>query len=173
MSFGPTASGMVSWCVPPPWCAGAVDDKKAVSVMSEQDYGAAFEDDGVLTPADSLDADDLKADVLDTGLDAGDGYRGATRFGTTEAEGRRGESLDQLLAEEEPEPGPDAPWTDEETPSDEGGIWAPRSGRLVAPDEGAHSASEGDAVASDVGIAGGAAGAEEAAVHLTDEPPFT
>ena len=62
------------------------------------------EDDGVLEPSDSLDGDDLTADVLDTGIDAGEGYRGATRYGTTAEEERRGESLDQLLAEEEPEP---------------------------------------------------------------------
>ena len=59
------------------------------------------------------------------------------------------------------------------------GEWAtgvrqePRSGRLVAPDEGAHSDAESDAVARDVGIDGGAAGAEEAAVHVTDGPPFS
>jgi hypothetical protein len=39
----------------------------------------------------------------------------------------------------------------------------------VAEDEGAHPDSEPDLVAHDVGIDGGAAGAEEAAVHLTDE----
>ena len=45
----------------------------------------------------------------------------------------------------------------------------PRAGRLVAEDEGAHADSEPDLVAQDVGIDGGGAGAEEAAVHLTDE----
>jgi hypothetical protein len=39
----------------------------------------------------------------------------------------------------------------------------------VAEDEGAHPDSESDLVAQDVGIDGGGAGAEEAAVHLTDE----
>ena len=45
----------------------------------------------------------------------------------------------------------------------------PRAGRLVAEDEGSHPDRESDLVAQDVGIDGGAAGAEEAAVHLTDE----
>ena len=45
----------------------------------------------------------------------------------------------------------------------------PRSGRLVAEDEGTHPDTEPDLVAQDVGIDGGAATAEEAAVHLTDE----
>ena len=127
------------------------------------------EDDGVLEPSDSLDGDDLTADVLDTGIDAGEGYRGATRFGTTADEERRGESLDQLLAEEEPEATTDDEWTDEDSPRDDDHTADRRSGRLVAPDEGAHVDEESDAVASDVGIDGGAAGAEEAAVHVIEE----
>ena len=127
------------------------------------------EDDGVLEPSDSLDGDDLTADVLDTGIDAGEGYRGATRFGTTAEEERRGESLDQLLAEEEPEATTDDEWTDEDNPRDDDHTTEPRSGRLVAPDEGAHGDEESDAVALDVGIDGGAAGAEEAAVHVIEE----
>jgi hypothetical protein len=127
------------------------------------------EDDGVLEPSDSLDGDDLTADVLDTGIDAGEGYRGATRYGTTADEERQGESLDQLLAEEEPEPTPEDEWTDEDNPQDDDHTPDPRSGRLVAPDEGAHGDEESDSVASDVGIDGGAAGAEEAAVHVIEE----
>jgi hypothetical protein len=141
--------------------------------MTESDYDESFEDDGVLEPADSLESDDLTGDVLDTGVDAGDAYRGATRFGTTPEEERRGESLDQLLAEEEPDIGPDAPWTDEEAPTDEDRAWERRAGRLVAADQGAHPDDESEAVATEVGIDGGAASAEEAAVHLTDDPPFT
>jgi len=126
------------------------------------------EDDGVLEPSDTLDGDDLTADVLDTGIDAGEGYRGANRFGTTAEEERRGESLDQLLAEEEPE-ATDDEWTDEDNPRDDDHPTDRRSGRLVAPDEGAHDDDESDAVASDVGIDGGAAAAEEAAVHVIEE----
>ena len=46
---------------------------------------------------------------------------------------------------------------------------AARSGRLVAPDEGAHEDEEEALVATDVGIDGAAASAEEAAVHIVDE----
>lgn len=138
--------------------------------MSESDdRGEPLEDDGVLDPADSLNDDDLRADVLDTGIDAGDRYSAATRFGTTSAEERRGESLDQLLAEEEPDTGPDEPWNDEDQPSDDGSGPSPRSGRLVAPDEGAHSDEDASAFAFDVGIDGGGAAAEEAAVHIVEE----
>ena len=127
------------------------------------------EDDGVLDPSDSLDGDDLRSDVLDTGIDAGEGYRGATRFGTTAEEERRGESLEQLLDEEEPEVVADDEWTDEDSPRDDDHTSDPRSGRLVTPDEGAHGDEETDAVAFDVGIDGGGAAAEEAAVHVIDE----
>jgi hypothetical protein len=133
--------------------------------MSEQDLDGPGEDDGVLEPADTLESDDLRGDVLDTGIDAGEGYRGATRFGTTAEEELRGESLDELLAEEEPDAGPDEPWSDEDDPSDDERPSEPRSGRLVAPDDGAHPDVEDNAVAVDVG--------KDGAVHLTDEPPFS
>ena len=44
-----------------------------------------------------------------------------------------------------------------------------RAGRLVAPDEGAHPDEETDEIATDVGRAGYASSAEEAAVHIRDE----
>jgi len=141
--------------------------------MSERDYDGDSEDDGVLEPADSLETDDLRADVLDTGVDAGEGYRGANRFGTTWQEERSGESLDQLLAEEEPEQTVHGVWTDEEVPSDDDRTGFARSGRLVAPDEGSQPDREGDAVAFDAGVDGGGAAAGEAAMNETDEPPYS
>jgi Family of unknown function (DUF5709) len=45
-----------------------------------------------------------------------------------------------------------------------------RAGRLVEPDEGLESDTEKDLIAYDAGISGAGASAEEAAVHLTDEP---
>jgi hypothetical protein len=139
--------------------------------QGEQSYDDTAEDDGVLEPADTLDGDDLRGDVLDTGIDAGEGYRGATRYGTTADEEERGESLDQLLAEEEPDQ-VDEEWTDEDAPSDDDRPQSPRAGRLVAPDQGTQQDLESDAVALDVGIDGAGASAEEAAMHETDEPPF-
>ncbi|MEO7981177.1 MAG: DUF5709 domain-containing protein [Sporichthyaceae bacterium] len=130
------------------------------------------EDDGVLEPSDTLDDDDLRADVLDTGIDAGESYRGATRYGVTAEEARDGETLDQLLAEEEPDAVDDGEWSDEDDPRDDGSETRPRAGRLVAPDEGAHSDDETDLVAFDAGVDGAGASAEEAAVHVTDDPPY-
>ena len=46
----------------------------------------------------------------------------------------------------------------------------PRAGRLVAGDRGLGPDEEGDSVAEDAGIDYGAAGAEEAAIHVTDDP---
>ncbi len=45
----------------------------------------------------------------------------------------------------------------------------PAPGRLVADDEGAHPDAEADLVAHDAGIDGGAATAEEAAVHVVED----
>lgn len=83
-----------------------------------------------------------------------------TRFGMTEAEELEGESLDQRLAEEEPDVF-DRVGVDESV--------EPRAGRLVAPDEGAHQDEEADLVATDVGTAGYASSAEEAAMHVVGE----
>jgi hypothetical protein len=46
-----------------------------------------------------------------------------------------------------------------------------RAGRLVAPDEGTSEDLEKDEVADDVGIDGGAASAEEAAMHIVADEP--
>jgi Family of unknown function (DUF5709) len=141
--------------------------------MSEQDPDEVSEDEGVLEPSDSLETDDLRADVLDTGVDAGEGYRGATRYGTTSLEERQGESLDQLLAEEEPDQPGDGPWTDEDVPSDDDRTSFPRSGRLTTSADDSAAETDGEAVAFDAGVDGGGAAAEEAAMHETDEPPFS
>ena len=45
-----------------------------------------------------------------------------------------------------------------------------RAGRLVAEDEGVRTDTEKDLVATDVGIDGAGAGAEEAAVHVEEDP---
>jgi uncharacterized protein DUF5709 len=133
-------------------------------------------DDGVLDSSDTLeDSEDPYEDPLDTGIEPADKWSPGERFGTTLAEERSGESLDQLLAEEEPDADPyqdpdpaaesDLPREGPE-PYDE---QQPRAGRLVQEDEGAHPDTEPDLVAEDVGIDAGAASAEEAAVHVTDE----
>jgi uncharacterized protein DUF5709 len=141
-----------------------------------------IDDEGVLDPSDTLDGEP-DGDPLEAGYLPTDRWSAGMRFGSTEAEERAGESLDQLLAEEEPditldaaEEDPDEAAGEDEDAGDEDvdGLLLddgpdPRAGRLVAEDEGAHSAEESDLVASDVGIDGGAASAEEAAVHVVDD----
>jgi Family of unknown function (DUF5709) len=48
-------------------------------------------------------------------------------------------------------------------------VGSARAGRLVAPDQGFGEDADADLVADDVGIDGGAASAEEAAVHIIDD----
>ena len=126
-----------------------------------------IEDEDQLDAQDSLDGDDLRADPLDTGFSPPDHQPRNTRYGTTEREQLEGETLDQRLAEEEADISADddpiADFDYDDRPAD------PRSGRLVAPDEGAHSDQESDEIAYDVGIDGAAASAEEAAVHVIEE----
>jgi hypothetical protein len=126
-----------------------------------------LEDDGVLDASDTLDGE-VGEDPLDAGYIPPDRWSAGEGFGTTLAEERAGESLDQLLAEEEPEPDPYAD-ADLRPDGAAGNQAQPRSGRLVADDEGAHPDAEADLVAHDVGIDGGAATAEEAAMHVQDE----
>jgi len=144
-----------------------------------------IDDEGVLDASDTLDGEPGD-DPLDAGYLPTDRWSAGMRYGSTEAEERAGESLDQLLAEEEPditldpeeERADEAAGTDEEDEDagdeDVDGLLLddgpdPRAGRLVAEDEGTHSDQEADLVAHDAGIDGGAASAEEAAVHVVDD----
>jgi Family of unknown function (DUF5709) len=149
------------------------DDPTGLDQVDEMTIGA--ENDDQLSDEDTLE-DDPTGDPLDTGIIPADRSVPGDEYGTTEAEARAGEPLDMLLAEEEPDIDPyaEAEREDEEADSEaelleEEDEPDPRAGRLVAEDEGAHPDAEADLVASDVGIDAGAAGAEEAAVHIVGE----
>jgi hypothetical protein len=148
---------------------------------------ADLEDDGVLDASDTLEGDPGD-DPLDTGIAPPDRWSAGEGFGTTETEERTGESLDQLLAEEEPDTDPYAGDEPRDVPTRQGAqtgeneqdededtyalfddVADPRAGRLVTENEGIGPDEEPDLVARDVGIDAGAAGAEEAAVHVVDE----
>lgn len=125
-------------------------------------YEGGVEDAEDRDPAENLTGDGSRESLdepEDTRYDPPDHRPASTRYGTTLAEQQAGESLDQRLAQEEPD-------VDAE---DAAPVDGSRAGRLVAPDEGAHGDTESDAVATDVGRAGYAASAEEAAVHWVDE----
>lgn len=123
------------------------------------------------------------ADPFDEGASPPERPLAVEHEGTTAQEQNEGESLDDRLREEVPDPAlgrnlggegdgiGDALDSDGEPLDDEVGDG--RAGRLVAPDEGAHEDAEKDLLASDVGIDGAAASAEEAAVHIVPDEDET
>lgn len=136
---------------------------------SRQDSGSTIDPENynAAEQLDQLEAEDSQiggSDPLETGYSPPERPLGM----------REELTLDQRLAEEVPDTGADQDGDglgdlaggDGEPRDDQ--VGAARSGRLVAPDEGAHADREHDAVAEDVGIDGGAASAEEAAVHVVD-----
>src|SRR5262249_35023344 len=151
---------------------------------------ADLEDYQVLDSTDTLDGPPGD-DPLDRGVVTPDRWSAGGRYETTDEE-QEGESLDQHLAEEEPdvladvededadEP-PDDIGPDENAPEedvrryslDEGAD--PRAGRLVDEEEVSYDtddaalAARDDLVAYDAGIDSGGATAEEAAVHEVDD----
>jgi hypothetical protein len=139
-----------------------------------QPDGSEIQDDaGLLDAEDTLENDGV-GDPLDRGWSPPERPWAVEHTGVTAAERHMGETLDQRLAEERPdllEPDGDGigdcDGTDGELLDEE--VGTARSGRLVAPDEGAHEDEESALVATDVGIDGAAASAEEAAIHIVDE----
>jgi hypothetical protein len=137
---------------------------------------------------DSLVDDRGLAEPLDEGYSPPEKWSAAQGFGNTPLEESQGESLDQRVeqeiaepdpyerAEEEAERGDLGPLVAEDSADGEAvqadleGEGGNRAGRLVAEDEGVRTDTEKDLVAEDVGIDGAAAGAEEAAVHVVEDP---
>jgi hypothetical protein len=127
------------------------------------------DDSGLLEPEDSLDDRGVR-DVLDEGWSPPERPWAVTGWGTTSREEADGEALEARLARELPD---GVVWdgdglgdtsdTDGELRDDEVGDL--RAGRLVVSGDG----FDGDLYAVDAGIDGGAASAEEAAVHLVAE----
>lgn len=148
--------------------------------MSNGEFGSgpaageySVADENQLPSEDTL-IDRGVSDVLDEGYSPPERSFSRAAFGSTE-------TLDQRLAEEEPDPASrigDPLDEDEQWQSDAAEreaefpghreIGRARAGRLVAPDLSFGEDTESDLVAEDVGISGGAASAEEAAVHIID-----
>lgn len=134
--------------------------------------------DDQLQSDDTLD-DRGVDDVLDEGMSPPEHPSRAMARGTTAAEDAAGETIDERLEQEEPDPvahldysapsPEDEPSDDDanddvnDDPSDRGEIGDERTGRLVADEDGI----DGDGI--DAGIDAGAASAEEAAMHTVDE----
>jgi Family of unknown function (DUF5709) len=139
---------------------------------------AAGDDDvdggGQLQPADTL-IDRGVDDTLDEGYSPPERPYPPSAFALTE-------TMDQMVSEEEQDPASrlnvlfdereqqraDEAEREAEFP-ERREVGGARAGRLVAPDWGFGEDTEAELVAQDVGISGGAASAEEAAVHIIDD----
>src|ERR1700759_4691886 len=105
------------------------------------EYAAAnASGDDPLTPSDTLTGDD-RLDPLDAGYSPPDREPRALRYGVTADEEIRGESLDDKLAEEEP----DVSDVDDDEDTDFDAA-DPIAGRLVRPDEGFKPDREADEI---------------------------
>ncbi len=142
----------------------------------------SVDDEDQLQPEDTL-IDRGVDDVLDEGYSPPERPSGPTARGLTAADQQRHETIDERILQEEPDPisaygapedesgeqarreriGGDDP--DSIDPADDfvGQAGRRRSGRLVAD-----ARDYDDRFADDVGIDGGAASAEEAAMHIFD-----
>ncbi len=141
-----------------------------------------LEDYEILDSSDTLDGPPGD-DPLDRGVATPERWSAAMRFGSTASEQEAGESLDQLLAEEEPdtvadeddEPD-DESWDENATDEDVDRFMSqqgadPRAGRLIEAEEDDDDGlvADDDLIAEDAGVDGGGATAEEAAVHVVDD----
>ena len=139
-----------------------------------------LEDYEVLDGSDTLDGNPGD-DPLDRGVAAPDRWTAAMRYAMDGEEDS--ESLDELLAEEEPDLDDDSAddWDENATARDVSRLERdydadPRAGRLVTGDADTDDPEDtlrdgvAELVARDTGIDGGGASAEEAAVHLIGDP---
>ncbi|MEW2504202.1 DUF5709 domain-containing protein [Amycolatopsis sp. CA-161197] len=124
-------------------------------------------DTGVLDPEDTLE----DGDPYDEGYSPPEKPLAVREWGMTAAEELAGESWEGRLARELPDLAyddsddlGDTTDTDGELLDDE--VGDARAGRLVAQDAGFGPDTDEELYASDAGIDGGAASAEEAAVHI-------
>lgn len=158
----------------------------------DADAVASLESDDVGYDQDNALGEGGEDDVIQRSWVAPDRPMGAGSHGETAAEQAEGSSLDQRLEAELPErdgrragdeilpeqqplddalgedvAAEDLVHTDDPEGSEVGDL---RAGRLVEPDEGVREDVDADMVATDVGIDNGAATAEEAAMHVVEEP---
>jgi hypothetical protein len=127
---------------------------------SVYEAGDAVGDSDIRDPLDDLTGDDPD-ELEQIGYSPPEREPYNLRHVPTPFEERQGESLDDHLAEEEPDVGvDDVDLAEADAPA----------GRLLAPDEGFGEDVEAEEIAEDVGPAGYARTAEEAAMHVVDDP---
>src|SRR6188472_2125392 len=127
---------------------------------TENYHGYSVDDeDQPQSTGDSLVDDRGLDEPLDEGFSPPEKWSAAQGFGNTPLEEELGETLDQRLAQEEPEPDP-YELAASETEDVGGEVGTERAGRLVDEDEGLGPDEEKDLVGDDVGIDGAGASAE-------------
>jgi len=150
---------------------GATADTAATddTTPNESYHGYSVDDeDQPMDTEDSLVDDRGLPEPMDEGYSPPEKWSVAEGYGNTPLEEELGETLDQRLAQEVPEPDPYEQAAREQ--EDVGGeVGDARAGRLVGEDQGLGPDEEKDLVAEDVGIDGAGASAEEAAVHVIDD----
>ena len=137
-------------------------------MFGDSGYEQGDPDQETFDPVDNLTGDDPD-EFMQTGYSPPEREPHHLRDFPTAAEELRGPSLDQALAAEEPDVGADDAADAADGDLDEaadGDEPEPRAGRLVAPNEGFGPDEEADEIATDVGPAGYASSAEEAAMHI-------
>ena len=136
---------------------------------NREDYGSySVDDEDQLQSEDTLN-DRGVDDILDEGYSPPEKWSVGQGYGNTPLEEELGETLDQRIAQEEPEPDPYAEEDVEDL--DDGEVGSARAGRLVAPDAGAGEDEDSEMFADDAGIDGAGASAEEAAMHVVNDWP--
>lgn len=131
---------------------------------TETNEYVAEPDSNQLPEEDTLDDRGLD-DALDEGVSPPEKPSEPMREGFTASDERDGDTLDERLAREQPDYDADPTVGGGENVGGE--VGDARAGRLT-DDSGLADEIDDDVTATDVGIDGGAAGAEEAAVHVVD-----
>ncbi|WP_040161180.1 DUF5709 domain-containing protein [Nigerium massiliense] len=127
--------------------------------------GAGDDNLDQLQPEDTLVSRGVD-DVLDEGYVAPDNWSPGQGFGNTPNEMRRGETIEQRTEQEQPEVVKEhVPWN---PAGEDRQVGDKRAGRLVDVNGGQGVDNESESIGRDVGIDGGAASAEEAAMHIID-----
>jgi hypothetical protein len=149
----------------------STDPAEPVGPSDPESYGDySVDDENQPSNLEDLGDPDVE-DELDRGYSPPERYSAGQGFGNTPYEEASGETLEQRVAQEEPEPDPyaEAETREGDEDLDDGEVGAERAGRLVDPGEGSGEDTESDLIGFDVGIDGAAASAEEAAVHVVPE----
>jgi hypothetical protein len=161
--------------------AASVDDTGDIKGKESYHGYSVDDEDQPQSSGDSLVDDRGLPNPLDEGFSPQEKWSPGQGYGNTPLEEELGESIDMRLRQEVPEADP---YEEAESMSvrmiegrlesevtEPAEVGDERAGRLMQPDEGVRTDTEGQTIGVDVGIDGAGAGAEEAAVHVIEDAP--